>query len=96
MGEEGNHLSGGQRQRVALARAIASDPELLVLDDPTTAVDSVTESHIVDNFVVDRKEKVSVVLSESPAWKSRADRVWEAPEFLSILGDGATGEEASR
>ena len=42
VGENGRTLSGGQRQRVALARAFAAAPPVLVLHDPTTAVDSVT------------------------------------------------------
>ena len=44
--ERGRSLSGGQRQRVALARALAADPPVLVLHDPTTAVDAVTEARI--------------------------------------------------
>ncbi|SNB60711.1 peptide/nickel transport system ATP-binding protein/peptide/nickel transport system ATP-binding protein [Arboricoccus pini] len=43
-----HQLSGGQRQRVAIAAAIAADPALLILDEPTTALDTVTQRHIVD------------------------------------------------
>ena len=46
VGEAGRTLSGGQRQRVALARALSVDPPILVLHDPTTAVDAVTEDRI--------------------------------------------------
>ena len=44
--DRGANLSGGQRQRIALARAVAADAPVLVLHDPTTAVDAVTEQNI--------------------------------------------------
>ena len=46
IGERGRTLSGGQRQRVALARALAAEPPVLVLHDPTTAIDAATEDRI--------------------------------------------------
>ncbi len=45
--ENGGNLSGGQRQRLALARALVLDPSILILDDPTAAVDAETESEII-------------------------------------------------
>jgi ABC-type bacteriocin/lantibiotic exporter with double-glycine peptidase domain len=47
VGSLGHHLSGGQRQRLCLARALAGDPDILILDEGTSAVDLVTERRII-------------------------------------------------
>lgn len=70
IGEGGVLLSGGQRQRVALARALVADPEILVLENPTTAVDSVTEYEIARAVAKLRRDKTTIVLTSSPAWRA--------------------------
>jgi putative ABC transport system ATP-binding protein len=75
--ERGASLSGGQRQRWTLARALAVDPDVLVLHDPTTAVDAVTEQAIADGLRRLRTEggRTTIVLTSSPALLAAADRV---------------------
>ena len=75
VGEGGSALSGGQRQRVALARALAQNVPVLVLDDPTTAVDAVTEAAIADRLREYRAGRRTVVVTHSPALLAIADRV---------------------
>lgn len=79
VGENGNRLSGGQRQRVALARALATDAPILVLHEPTTAVDSVTEQAIADRLHEFRTGRSTVLITSSPALLSRCDRVIDLP-----------------
>ncbi|MBD0740646.1 ABC transporter ATP-binding protein [Streptomyces sp. CBMA29] len=67
VGERGAFLSGGQRQRVALARALAADPPILVLDDPTTAIDSVTEARIARTVTEERAGRTTLIVTTSPA-----------------------------
>ncbi|EST37037.1 hypothetical protein N566_15185 [Streptomycetaceae bacterium MP113-05] len=73
--ERGRSLSGGQRQRLALARSLATDPEVLILDEPTSAVDSHTEARIADAVRRLRTGRTTVVLATSPLLLDRADRV---------------------
>ncbi|CCH30794.1 ABC transporter ATP-binding protein [Actinosynnema sp. NPDC047251] len=73
--ERGRSLSGGQRQRVALARALHADPPVLVLHDPTTAVDAVTEAAIAAGLRDVRAGRTTIVLCSSPALLAVADRV---------------------
>ncbi|MCX5435783.1 ABC transporter ATP-binding protein [Streptomyces sp. NBC_00063] len=73
--ERGRSLSGGQRQRLALARSLVTDPEALVLDEPTSAVDSHTEARIAEGLRALRSGRTTVVLTSSPLLLDRADRV---------------------
>lgn len=73
--ERGRSLSGGQRQRLALARSLITDPEVLVLDEPTSAVDSHTEARIADGVRSLRAGRTTVVLTSSPLLLDQADRV---------------------
>ncbi|WP_369373051.1 ABC transporter transmembrane domain-containing protein [Promicromonospora sp. Populi] len=101
VGEGGAALSGGQRQRVALARALAQDAPLLVLHDPTTAVDAVTEAAIADRLRSLRAGRRTVVVTRSPALLQAADRVVTitGEDLGEDLGDDSgentnTGESA--
>ncbi|MGW1893723.1 ABC transporter transmembrane domain-containing protein [Streptomyces sp. NPDC002004] len=73
--ERGRSLSGGQRQRLALARSLITDPEVLVLDEPTSAVDSHTEARIAGGVKALRDGRTTVVLTSSPLFLDQADHV---------------------
>ncbi|MCI3222672.1 ABC transporter ATP-binding protein [Streptomyces sp. NP-1717] len=88
--DRGANLSGGQRQRLSLARALAADSDVLVLHDPTTAVDAVTEQLIARNVAKLRRGRTTVVITSSPALLDAADRVL-------VLDDGViTAEDTHR
>lgn len=75
VGQGGRALSGGQRQRIALARALAADAPVLVLHDPTTAVDAATEARIATGLRRLRAGRTTLVVTTSPALLAAADRV---------------------
>jgi ABC-type multidrug transport system fused ATPase/permease subunit len=83
-------LSGGQQQRVRLARAALAEPEVLILIDPTSAVDAHTEARISERLRQARQGRTTVLMATSPLLLGRADTV-------AYLSDGrvvATGTHA--
>lgn len=75
IGTRARTLSGGQRQRVRLARALLAEPEVLILVDPTSAVDAHTEARIAERLRVARSGRTTVVLSTSPLLLGGLDTV---------------------
>lgn len=75
VGERGVQLSGGQKQRVALARALLSEPRLLVLDDPLSAVDSRTERAILDVIERERERHSVLLITHRVAAAARCDMI---------------------
>ena len=73
--EKGRGFSGGQRQRLGLARALAIDPPVLVLIEPTSAVDAHTEARIGEELALHRRGRTTVVATVSPLVLHHTDRV---------------------
>lgn len=75
VGESGTRLSGGQRQRIALARALAAAPPVLVLHDPTTAVDAITGHAIATRLPAMRAGTTTVIVTGSEPLLAACDRI---------------------
>ncbi|WP_271982609.1 ABC transporter transmembrane domain-containing protein [Pseudoclavibacter terrae] len=88
LGGAGRTLSGGQRQRLALARALAAPAPVLVLHEPTGAIDAVTEQHIGERMRTATAGRATVVVSSNPQLLVRADRVL-------VLRDGMLAAEGT-
>ncbi|MGA9343767.1 MAG: ATP-binding cassette domain-containing protein, partial [Nocardioidaceae bacterium] len=73
--ERGRSFSGGQRQRLVLTRALVADPEILVLVEPTSAVDAHTEARIASRLHEHRRGRTTVVTTASPLMLDYADEV---------------------
>lgn len=96
MGDRLKHLpeelSGGQKQRVAIARSMANDPAIILADEPTGALDSVTGRTVMDLFHRLNKEqgKTIVLITHSPELAEETDRI------ITIRDGSITGERQGR
>src|SRR5207247_4829839 len=88
VGERGITLSGGQKQRTALARAIAIDPEILILDDALSAVDTYTEEEILSRLRAVMRQRTSIIVSH------RISTVRDA-DLIFVLDDGRIVERGT-
>jgi len=75
LGERGITLSGGQKQRVSIARAIIKNPEILLLNDCLSAVDTETEEAILNNLETITKNKTTIIVSHRVSSAKNADKI---------------------
>ena len=88
IGERGVTLSGGQKQRLAIARALLTDPNILILDDALSAVDTKTEKSILDDLIKMRKDKTTIIISHRISSIQHADKI-------IVLNNGKIEEEGN-
>jgi ATP-binding cassette subfamily B protein len=86
VGERGTALSAGERQRVAAARAFLRDPAVLIMDEPTAALDVTTESELVEGYETLMRGRTTIVITHRAELAKRADRI--------LFVDGSRDREA--
>lgn len=77
IGEDGKQISGGQKQRIAIARALYHDPEILILDEPSSALDSLTSSELFNTLQKLNEHKTIIVVSHNIENYEIFNRVYE-------------------
>lgn len=88
LGERGITLSGGQKQRVSIARAIIKDPQILLLDDCLSAVDTETEEKILNNLAKISNGKTTIIVSHRISSAKTSDKI-------IVLDDGKVIQKGS-
>ncbi|MDD4310411.1 MAG: ABC transporter ATP-binding protein, partial [Candidatus Cloacimonetes bacterium] len=88
VGERGITLSGGQKQRVAIARALLTNPQILILDDALSAVDTKTERFILERLIELRQGKTTLIISHRISSIQHADKI-------IVLKDGNIAERGN-
>ena len=77
VGESGFKLSGGQRQRIGIARALYNDPEILIMDEATSSLDSRTESEVMLSIEKLKKKKTIIIVAHRLNTLDRCDSLYE-------------------
>ncbi len=77
VGERGLQVSGGQKQRLGLARALYHNPEVLILDETTSALDSTTEQNILNTISNLKKDKTIIFISHSESFLNICDKIYK-------------------
>ncbi len=95
VGERGAALSAGERQRLAVARALLTAPAVLVLDEPTAALDPESEQQVAEGFETVMRGRTTVLITHRAALARRADRV-AVLDGARIVEDGAPDELMAR
>lgn len=95
VGERGIKLSGGQRQRVAIARALLKNAPILILDEATSSLDSVTENYIQESFIHLMEGRTTIVIAHRLSTLSRMNRLLVF-EKGKIVEDGSHEELLKR
>jgi ATP-binding cassette subfamily C protein LapB len=75
LADRGEGLSGGQRQSISLARALAGRPQMLVFDEPTSAMDQTTEMQLIDRLQTELQGRTFVLITHRPALVRLVDRI---------------------
>ena len=91
LNEGGNQLSGGQRQALCLARTFLNNPKVVLLDEPTSSMDSQTEMHFVSNFKDWSKDKTVVIATHKSRMLDAVDRIIVL-EAGRVVADGKREE----
>ncbi len=89
VGEWGVQLSGGQRQRIAIARALYNEPDIIVLDEATAALDNETESAVMESIEALQKVKTLIIVAHRLTTIRKCDVIYEIADGKAIMRDKA-------
>lgn len=92
MGEEGTLFSGGQKHRIAIARAIVRETPIIILDEPTTALDPKLEREIMENLISIFCNKTLIIVTHNPEVSKKCDYIYQFNQGKLVLSKNNVGE----